>query len=52
MGILLNISRAAPEPAPGVKGAGWPKLALFAKRGNRKKPGGGRRVTVEVPTSS
>jgi cell division protein FtsW len=51
IGILLNISRAAPEPVQGVKAPGWPKLALFGKRGNRKKPGGGRRVSVQLPTA-
>ena len=52
MGILLNISRAAPEPSG--QASGPPKLPrpyLFKKKGNRKKPGGGRRVTVETPTS-
>jgi cell division protein FtsW len=44
MGILLNISRGAPEPvksnverAPGQR-----------RSGARKLPGGGRRITVEV----
>jgi cell division protein FtsW len=47
IGVLLNISRAGPEPVAGVKSA-WPKLSLFSRRGNRRKPGGGRRVTVEA----
>jgi cell division protein FtsW len=51
MGILLNISRAAPEPSPEVQPARrWPRFFLFQKKTNRKKPGGGRRVTVQVPT--
>jgi cell division protein FtsW len=43
MGILLNISRGAPEPAR-------PSVAPPVKRtsGARRLPGGGRRVTVEV----
>lgn len=45
MGILLNISRAAPE-APKTARA-WPRLTLFPKKTNRRKPGGGKRITVE-----
>jgi cell division protein FtsW len=49
MGILLNISRAAPEPA-GSRGArAWlPRIRWRARKGNRKLPGGGQRVTVET----
>lgn len=49
MGILLNISRAAPEPGRESPSPGL-RLSLFRKRTNRRKPGGGRRVTVEVGT--
>jgi cell division protein FtsW len=46
MGILLNISRAAPEPAPVVKtSSNWPRFYLFQKKTNRKRD---RRVTVEA----
>jgi cell division protein FtsW len=45
MGILLNISRAAPEPAP-VEGSRLPRFYLFRKKINRRRE---RRVTVEVP---
>jgi cell division protein FtsW len=43
MGILLNISRGAPEPAR-------PSVAPPVRRlsGARRLPGGGRRITVEV----
>jgi cell division protein FtsW len=49
MGILLDISRGAPEPAPVVETEKrkWPRLSPFRAPGNRKKPGGGRRITVE-----
>jgi cell division protein FtsW len=49
MGVLLNISRAAPEPA-GQRGRGpWlPRLRWRARPGNRRLPGGGKRVTVET----
>jgi cell division protein FtsW len=47
MGILLNISRAAPEPAGArVKGPWLPRIRWRAKKGNRKLPGGGRRIEV------
>jgi cell division protein FtsW len=49
IGILLNISRAAPQVArPAKEGSGWWRVSLFGKKGNRKKRGGGRRVTVQV----
>jgi len=43
MGMLLNISRGAPEPAR-------PSVAPPVRRvsGARRLPGGGRRITVEV----
>jgi cell division protein FtsW len=45
MGILLNISRAAPEPAPKAKTtSSWPRFYLFQKKSNRKRE---RRITVE-----
>ena len=46
MGILLNISRAAPEPAgpARVKGPWLPRIRWRAKKGDRKLPGGGRRI--------
>jgi cell division protein FtsW len=45
MGILLNISRAAPEPAPKAKTeSSWPRFYLFSKKSNRKRE---RRITVE-----
>ncbi len=47
MGILLNISRAAPEPAGArVKGPWLPRIRWRAKKGNRRLPGGGRRIEV------
>jgi cell division protein FtsW len=48
-GILLNISRAAPEPSPAdVRAGGRPWwLRLRRAGGNRKLPGRGRRVVVE-----
>ena len=47
MGILLNISRAAPEPAAArAKGPWLPRIRWRAKKGNRKLPGGGRRIEV------
>jgi cell division protein FtsW len=48
MGILLNISRGEPEPAAAPPSWRWPRLSLARKRGNRKRPGRGRRITVEV----
>jgi cell division protein FtsW len=46
MGILLNISRAAPEPVPTAKKESfWPRFYLFQKKTNRKRE---RRVTVEA----
>ena len=48
MGILLNISRAAPEPAGSRGTRPWlPRIRWRARKGNRKLPGGGQRVTVE-----
>jgi cell division protein FtsW len=49
MGILLNISLGAPEAA-GVRARGpWlPRFPSWTKKGNRRLPGGGRRVTVET----
>jgi len=45
MGILLNISRAAPEPSPQAsKESRWPRFYLFQKKSNRRRE---RRVTVE-----
>ncbi len=44
MGILLNISRGAPEPAPVDRQPGTTLLG----RANRKLRGGGRRVIVEA----
>ncbi len=50
MGILLNISRAAPEPLPQANAQSrWPRFFLFQKKSNRRKPGGGKRVTIEAP---
>jgi cell division protein FtsW len=47
MGILLNISRAAPEPAAQrAKGPWLPRIRWRAKRGNRRLPGGGKRIEV------
>jgi cell division protein FtsW len=47
MGILLNISRAAPEPAGSrVKGPWLPRIRWRAKKGNRRLPGGGKRIEV------
>ncbi len=46
MGILLNISRAAPEPVAAVERQA--PTPLFGGRGNRKLRGGGRRVIVEA----
>jgi len=47
MGVLLNVSRAAPEPAPGESRLRW-SFAWAAKRvANRRKRGGGRRVIVD-----
>jgi cell division protein FtsW len=46
MGILLNISRAAPEPVPEIGGRRFPRPFLFQRKINRRKPGGGRRVEV------
>jgi cell division protein FtsW len=51
IGILLDISRAAPEPAPRVateKKSWWPRISPWKRRENRRKPGGGKRITVEV----
>jgi cell division protein FtsW len=49
MGVLLNISRAAPEPAGQRGGGAWlPRIAWRARKGNRRLPSGGRRVTVET----
>jgi cell division protein FtsW len=42
IGILLNISRGAPEPAPQTV------AQTMRRSGARKLPGGGRRITVEV----
>jgi cell division protein FtsW len=47
MGILLNISRAAPEPSPAESGSKLPRFYLFSKKTNRRR---GKRVTVEVAT--
>lgn len=49
MGILLNISRGAPDPA-GTRGAtAWlPRIRWKAQKSNRKLPGGGKRVTIET----
>jgi cell division protein FtsW len=44
IGILLNISRAAPEP--GRTRSFFTRVSWQSKKGNRKLPGGGRRVTV------
>ena len=47
MGILLNISKAAPEPAGArVKGPWLPRIRWRAKKGNRRLPGGGKRIEV------
>jgi hypothetical protein len=47
MGILLNISKAAPEPAGArVKGPWLPRIRWTAKKRNRKLPGGGKRIEV------
>jgi cell division protein FtsW len=47
MGVLLNVSRAAPEPAPGEARPIF-SFAWAARRvANRRKRGGGRRVIVE-----
>jgi cell division protein FtsW len=49
MGVLLNISRAAPEPASSRGARAWlPRIRWRARKGNRKLPGGGQRVTVET----
>ena len=49
MGILLNISRAAPEPAGARGRVAWlPRIKWRAAKGNRRLPGGGKRVTVET----
>jgi cell division protein FtsW len=46
MGILLNISRGAPEPA-GARVKAWlPRIRWTAKKSNRRLPGGGKRVEV------
>ncbi len=44
-GILLNISRGAPEPAPRLRPSLWARIV--GARGNRKRRGGGRRVRIE-----
>jgi cell division protein FtsW len=48
-GILLNISRGAPAPAPRLR-ASWFARFYAAARGNRRLPGGGRQVVVESVT--
>jgi cell division protein FtsW len=49
MGILLNISKAAPEPAGARARGPWlPRIRWRARKGNRRLPGGGRRVEVEA----
>ena len=51
MGILLNISRAAPEaaPQPVSEGKSWLPRPFFRNRKiNRKLRGGGRRITIDV----
>ena len=45
-GLLLNVSRGAPEPGPRLR-ASWLARLAAATRGNRRLPGGGRRVVVE-----
>jgi cell division protein FtsW len=45
VGILLNVSRAAPAAAP-VEERGGLRLSLARARINRRRPGGGRRVVV------
>jgi cell division protein FtsW len=47
MGILLNISRAVPEAAAARARGPWlPRIRWRAKRGNRRLPGGGKRIEV------
>jgi cell division protein FtsW len=49
MGILINISRAAPQPLGGrAQGAWLPRIRWRARKGNRRLPGGGRRVEIEA----
>jgi cell division protein FtsW len=48
MGVLLNISRAAPEPAGSRRGPWLPRIRWRARKGNRRLPSGGRRVTVDT----
>jgi cell division protein FtsW len=48
MGVLLNISRAAPEPAGARRGPWLPRIRWRARKGNRRLPSGGRRVTVDT----
>ena len=49
VGIILNISRGAPEPLPGAateaSGSFWPR---WGGLGNRRLPGGGQRVVIET----
>jgi cell division protein FtsW len=45
-GILLNISRGAPEPAPRLRPSLWTRI--IGSRGNRKRRGGGRRVQLDT----
>jgi cell division protein FtsW len=47
MGILLNISRATPEPAGARRGPWLPRIRWRARKGNRRLPGGGKRIAVE-----
>ncbi|MSP62598.1 MAG: putative lipid II flippase FtsW [Myxococcales bacterium] len=44
-GILLNISRGAPEPVPRAFPSLWTRL--FGSRANKRRRGGGHRVQVE-----
>ena len=47
VGVLLNISRGAPEPMPEQVPPLW--LRLFAGRGNRRRRGLGRPVVIVAP---
>jgi cell division protein FtsW len=48
MGILLNISTGAPEPAGARRGPWLPRIRWRARKSNRRLPGGGRRIEVEA----